>query len=87
VAGAGNEIGKSGGGKQPVRRFFQMPVRALRARQMPNQISGRPVKVHALEVVELLSLEIEDLPTDYVAHMDAIAVEDVSVHGWPPLLW
>jgi hypothetical protein len=62
-----------------------MFVRALRARQMSNQIPGRPVKVHALEVVELLSLEIEDLPTDHLANMEAIAVEDISVHGWPPL--
>jgi hypothetical protein len=46
----------------------------------------RACKVHAPEVVELLSLEIEDLPTDYLANMNAIAVEDVSVHGWPPLL-
>jgi hypothetical protein len=45
---------------------------------MSNQISGRPIKVLAFEVVELLSLEIEDLPTDYVADMDARAVEDVS---------
>jgi hypothetical protein len=34
------------------------------------------------EVVEILFLEIKDLPTDYRAHMDAIAVEDVSVHDW-----
>jgi hypothetical protein len=51
-----------------------------------DQISGRSVKVYALEVIELLSLEIEDLLTDYLANMNAIAVEDVSVHGWPPLL-
>jgi hypothetical protein len=52
---------------------------------MSNQIPRRPIKVYALEVVELLSLEIEDLPTDYLANMNTIAVEDVSVHGWPPL--
>jgi hypothetical protein len=65
----------------------QMFVRALRARQMSNQIPGRPVKVHAFEVVNLLSLEIEDFPADYLANMEAIAVEDISVHGWPPLSW
>jgi hypothetical protein len=41
----------------------------------------RPIKVYALEVVEILFLEIKDLPTDYPG-MDAIAVEDVSVHDW-----
>jgi hypothetical protein len=51
---------------------------------MSNQIPRRPIKVYALEVVEILFLEIKDLPTDYPG-MDAIAVEDVSVHGWPPL--
>jgi len=79
--------GKSGGGKQPVRGLFQMLIRAFRARQMSNQISRRPVKIYALEVVELLSLEIEDLPTNYLANMNALAVEDVSVHGWPPMRW
>jgi hypothetical protein len=38
-------------------------------------------------VVEFLSPEIEDLPTDYLANMEALAVEYVSVHGWPPLSW
>jgi hypothetical protein len=64
-----------------------MFIRALRILQMSNQITGRSVKVHALEVVQFPSPEIEDLPTDYLADVNAIAVEDVSVHGWPPLHW
>jgi hypothetical protein len=40
-----------------------------------------------LRVKELLSLEIEDRRTDYSGNMDALAVEDVSVHDWPPLRW
>ena len=64
-----------------------MLVRTFRTRQVSDQISGRSVKAYALEVVELLSLEIEDLPTDHLANMKAIAVEYVSVHGWPPLRW
>jgi hypothetical protein len=63
-----------------------MLIRALRTRQMSDQITGRPVKIHAPEVVELLSLEIEDLPTGYLTNLDAVAIEDVSVHDWSPVL-
>jgi hypothetical protein len=79
----GSATSKSRGWKQPVRSFVQMLIRALRVCQMTNQITGGPVKVDTLEVIELLSLEIEDLPTNYLANLNALAVEDVSVHDWP----
>ena len=38
---------------------------------MSNQLSGKPVNVDAFEVVELLSLEIEDSRTKDDRYMDA----------------
>ena len=52
---------------------------------MADEVAGEPVNVDAFEVKELLSLEIEDRRTDYSGNMDALAIEDVSVHDWPPL--
>jgi hypothetical protein len=37
-----------------------MPLGALSICQVSNQLSGRLVNVHASEVIDLLSLEIED---------------------------
>ena len=54
---------------------------------MADEVAGEPVNVDAFEVKELLSLEIEDRRTDYSGNMDALAIEDVSVHDWPPLRW
>src|ERR1700730_13857196 len=46
--------------EQLVGRFVQMPLGALSICQMSNQLAGKPVNVHASEVIEILSLEIED---------------------------
>jgi len=46
--------------EQLVGGFVQMPLGALRICQVPNQLSGKLVNVHASEVIDLLSLEIED---------------------------
>ena len=48
---------------------------------MSNQLSGN---VDAFQVVELLSLEIEDSQAKDDRYVDATAVEYFSVHDWPP---
>jgi hypothetical protein len=73
--------------EQLVGRFVQMSLGALSIWQMSNQLSGKLVDVDAFEVVELLSLEIEDSRTKDDRYVDATAVEYFSVHGWPPLRW
>jgi len=73
--------------EQLVGRFVQMPLGALSIWQMSNQLSGKLVNIDAFEVVELLSLEIEDSRTKDDRYVDATAVEYFSVHGWPPLRW
>ena len=62
-----------------------MPLGVLRIWQMSNQLSGKLVNVDAFEVVELLSLEIEDSRTKDDRYVDATAAEYFSVHCWPPL--
>src|SRR6202163_1981336 len=73
--------------EQLVGRFVQMPLGALSICQMSNQLSGKLVNVDAFEVVELLSLEIEDSGATDDRYLDATAVEYFSVHDWPPLRW
>lgn len=63
-----------------------MPVGALSIWQMAHQLTGKLVNVDAFEVVELLSLEIEDSRTKDARYVDATPVEYFSVHDWP-LRW
>ena len=51
---------------------------------MSNQLSGKLVNVDAFEVVELLSLEIEDGRAKDDRYVDATAVEYFSVHDRRP---
>ena len=53
---------------------------------MSNQLSGKLIKVGAFEVIELLSLEIEDSRANDHRDVDATAVEYFSVHDWPPIM-
>src|ERR1700737_1145247 len=46
--------------EQLVGGFVQMPLGAVSICQVSNQLSGKLVNAHASEVIELLSLEIED---------------------------
>src|ERR1700737_2148991 len=71
--------------EQLVGRFVQMPLGALSICQMSNQLAGKPVNVHASEVIELLSLEIEDGRAKDDRYVDAPAVEYFSVHDLPPI--
>jgi hypothetical protein len=50
---------------------------------MSNQLSGKLVNVDSFEIVELLSLEIEDSRATDDRDMNAAAIEDVSVHKIP----
>jgi len=47
---------------------------------MADEFAGEPVNVDALEVVELLSFEVEDSLTTDDRDMSAAAIEDVPVH-------
>jgi hypothetical protein len=62
-----------------------MPLGALSICQVSNQLSGKLVNVHASEVIDLLSLEIEDGPAKDDRYVDATAVEYFSVHDLPPI--
>jgi hypothetical protein len=55
-----------------------MPLGALSICQVSNQLSGKLVNVHASEVIDLLSLEIEDGPAKDDRYVDATAVEYFS---------
>src|SRR6202022_1200171 len=70
--------------EQLVGRFVQMPLGALRICQVSNQLSGKLVNAHASEVIELLSLEVEDNRAKDDRYEDATAVEYFSVHDLPP---
>src|SRR6202040_3107178 len=62
-----------------------MPLGALSIWQVSNQLSGKLVNVHASEVIDLLSLEIEDGRAMDDRYVDATAVEYFSVHDLPPI--
>ena len=61
-----------------------MPLGAVSICQVSNQLSGKLVNVHASEVIELLSLEIEDGRAKDDRYVDTTAVEYFSVHDLPP---
>src|SRR3984893_10673854 len=61
-----------------------MPLGALSICQVSNQLSGKLVNVHAPEVIDLLSLEIEDGRPEDDRYVDATAVEYFSIHDLPP---
>src|SRR5260370_33556152 len=62
-----------------------MPLGAVSICQVSNQLSGKLVNVHASEVIELLSLEVEDGRAKDDRYEDATAVEYFSVHDLPPV--
>src|ERR1700716_1205612 len=62
-----------------------MPLGALSICQVSNQLSGKLVNVHASEVIDLLSLEIEDGRPKDDRYADATAVEYFPVHDLPPI--
>src|ERR1700737_4881253 len=71
--------------EQLVGGFVQMPLGALSIWQVSNQLSGKLVNVHASEVIDLLSIEIEDGRPKDRRYADATAVEYFSVHDLPPI--
>src|ERR1700688_285812 len=70
--------------EQPVGRFVQMPLGAG-IWQMSNQLSGKLVNVAAFEVVELLSLGIEDSRTNDDRYKGATTIEYIAIHDRPPV--
>jgi hypothetical protein len=62
-----------------------MPLGALSICQVSNQLSGKLVNVHASEVIDLLSLEIEDGRATDDRYLDATPGEYFSVHDLPPI--
>src|ERR1700694_2451363 len=71
--------------EQLVGGFVQMPLGALSICQVSNQLSGKLVNVHAYEVIDLLSLEIENGRAKDDRYGGATAVEYFSVHDLPPI--
>jgi hypothetical protein len=72
-------VGTSGLGrrKQLIRRLFQTPIR----REVPNEFSGQFVYVAALKIVDLFTPKAENTGSADERDLDALAVEDISVHG------
>src|SRR5260370_7027955 len=60
-----------------------MLVGGPRVREMSDQLTGKLVNVDASQIVELLSLEVEDCRATDNRDTSATAVEDVSVHHFP----
>ena len=71
---------KSGSGKQLVRRSVQMPFGGARASEMPNQLPRKLVDFGALEIEKFLTSETENRRTEDDRYVDALAIEDISVH-------
>jgi len=58
---------------------------SVRAREMANELSGKLVNVAAFEVVELLSLGIEDSRTNDDRYEGATTIEYIAIHDRPPI--
>jgi hypothetical protein len=52
---------------------------------MPNELSGQPVYVDASKIVELFTPKAENTGSADDRDLDALAVEDISVHGKSPI--
>ena len=50
---------------------------------MPNELSGQSVNVGASKIVELFTPKAENTGSADDRDLDALAVEDISVHGNP----
>jgi hypothetical protein len=50
---------------------------------MPNELSGQPVYVDAPKIVEFFTPKAENTGSADDRDLDALAVEDISVHGNP----
>jgi hypothetical protein len=74
------KLSKSGGGKQLVPRLVQMLSGSARAREVPDKLSGQFVYVDAPKIVELLTPKTENSRTADRRDVDALAVEDFSIH-------
>src|ERR1035437_8952610 len=72
---------KSGDGKQLVGCLVQMFFGSVRGREVPNELSGQFVYVDAPKIVDLLTFKTENAGSADRRDMDALAVEDFSVHG------
>jgi hypothetical protein len=73
---------KSGDGKQLIRRLVQTPTGRCHDREMPNQLSGQFVYAGAPKFVELFTPKAENIRSVDGRDVDALAVEDFSVHGF-----
>lgn len=72
--------------KKIVRRFVQTPFgTAGVCREVTDQFTREFVHVGSFEVIDLLSLEIEDGRAKDDRYVDATAVEYFSVHDLPPV--
>jgi hypothetical protein len=56
-------------------------------REVANKLSGQFVYVDAPKIVELPTTKTENRGIADRRDVDALAVEDVSVHDWPPPRW
>ena len=67
--------------KQLIRRLVQTPTGSAFVREMPDKLSGKSVNVGASKIVELFTSKAENTGSADVRDLDALAVEDIPVHG------
>jgi hypothetical protein len=67
--------------EEPIGRFVKTLVRRECIRQMSNQLTGRPVDLAALEIIDFLSAGRQNGRAADDRHMLAVAVVNISVHG------
>ena len=83
-AEAARGVGKgSGGGKQFFSRLVQAPTGSAFVREMPDKLSGKSVNVGTSKIVELFTSKAENTGSADVRDLEALAVEDISIHGNP----
>jgi hypothetical protein len=74
---------KSGGEKQFVGGLVQTLFGRVCVREVPDELSGQFVNVGAPKIVKLLTLKTENTGPPDRRDVDALAAENVSVHGNP----
>jgi hypothetical protein len=69
--------------KQPVIGAIKPLLGTRRIGQMPDQFAGQPVDLDALQLVQFLSLEVEDSFASHHTDVDTLAIE--YIHDRPPI--
>jgi hypothetical protein len=69
--------------KQPVIGAIKPLLRTRRIGKMPDQFAGQPIDLDALQLVQFLSLEVENSFACHHSDVDTLAI--VYIHDRPPI--